>query len=93
MTLPKLREEPGWLGWFTREQADGALPNGTRIRKIKSEPLDSQPDGAPGTVLGSFAVDPEHERVRYCYFVEWDAVPRLAVGLVDYRLAQEDQQP
>lgn len=69
-----LSEEPGWYGAFTRAQAPGAYPNGQRIVKVRSEPGDSQPNGTPGTVLGSVA----REGV-IAYFIEWDTARREAV--------------
>lgn len=51
--MMELVDEPGWTGTFTRYQAKGAIPNGTRIVKAVSEPGDGTPDGTLGTVLGS----------------------------------------
>jgi hypothetical protein len=79
-----IREEPGWVGGFTRDQADGALyPNGSRIRKNKGEPKDGTPTGTNGTVLGSIRVPGESP----AYFVEWDNRPRVAVFIVEWKLA------
>lgn len=77
---------PGYMGVFTRDQAVGAIPNGTRIVKTKSEPGDSHPDGTPGTVLGSFRVDDQPA----FYFVEWDCKPRIAVALAGHRIKEAD---
>ena len=75
-----LRTEPGWSGLFTREQAEGAYPNGTRIEKIGSEPSDAHRDGAQATVLGSIRGGD-----LLAYFVEWDDLPREAVVLAPHR--------
>jgi hypothetical protein len=74
-----IRDWPGYRGAFTRNQVEGAMPNGTRIRKCHSEPGDSTPDGAEGTVLGSMS-HPEIFDGIIVYFVEWDWAPRHAVG-------------
>jgi hypothetical protein len=77
-----LQDYPGWVGTHTREQAPGAMPNGSRVRKIMSKPGDASPDGSPATVLGSM-----HEPdLGYGYFVEWDARPRQAVFVAGFRL-------
>jgi hypothetical protein len=91
--------EEGMTGLFTREQAPGAIPNGTRIMKANSEPEDATRDGELGTVLGSIAATPEmvrqarakgypaHQPDPQCaYFVEWDHKPKFAVGVTDYRI-------
>lgn len=74
--------EPGWLGTFTRDQHPGALPNGTRVRKVNSEPGDTRPDGALGAVLGSVGAD----HLGIAYFVEWDSMPKAAVLTVAKKL-------
>lgn len=79
-----LREWPGYTGMFTRNEAPGAMPNGTRVAKTRSEHGDSHPDGSLGTVLGSFrepAVYPDT-----FYFVEWDAGRGFAVGTLALKL-------
>lgn len=49
---------------LTRQQADGAIPNGTLIVKINSEPGDGHPDGSLGTGrdAGSIAGAPAGEK-------------------------------
>lgn len=79
--LPFIGSEPGWIGAFTRNEAHGGLPNGTRIMKCNSESGDSRPDGVLGTVLGSLS-HPDIQGGKVFYFVEWDAVPRMAVGVL-----------
>jgi hypothetical protein len=75
---PTFKNEPGWLGAFTRDEHPDGLPNGARVRKIDSEPGDGQPDGALGTILGSLG----HPDLGIAYFIEWDAIPRMAVVVV-----------
>jgi hypothetical protein len=81
-----VREEPGWTGGFTREQADGAIPNGTRVRKCRLESGDAHPVGSLGVVLGSMATPldllPAFPDDHFAYFVEWDDHPRMAVGII-----------
>jgi hypothetical protein len=104
-TEPFLKTEVGWQGVFTRQQAAGAIENGARIVKLESEADDSQPNGALGTVLGSLEFPPgaaEEARaellakgqpprdVKYAYFVEWDALPRTAVGIMDWKIGRAD---
>jgi hypothetical protein len=45
--LSRLVNYPGWIGQHTREEAEGALENGTRVRKIGSRPRERHQDGAP----------------------------------------------
>ena len=78
-----LRLYPGWIGIHTQDQAAGALSNGTRVRKIKSEPGDTHPIGSLATVLGSLGL-PD---IGYGYFVEWDVKPRLAVFVIAAKIA------
>ena len=76
-----LRHEPGWVGAFTRETAQGAMPNGTRVVKCNAEKGDTHEDGTPGVVLGSMS-SPKIRAGEVMYFVEWAASPRVAVGVV-----------
>lgn len=83
-------EEPGWVGVFTRNQAEGAIPNGTRIEKSEGEAGDSNPIGATGTVLGSLpapdGMPAKFAHVKHFYFVEWDNYPKQACGVLDYKI-------
>ncbi len=81
--LSEIREEPGWFGGFTRNQANGAIRNGTHIRKCKTEPSDAHGIGEPGIVLGSIQIpgDP-----RIGYFVEWSRCPNVAVFVIDWKI-------
>lgn len=79
-----IREWPGYLGLFARDQAEGAWPVGDRVVKINSEPDDRFPDGTAGTILGSVAGPLEIG--GYLYFVEWDALPNVAVGIAWTRI-------
>ena len=74
---------------YTKNQAEGALPNGTRIEKVNSEPGDGHQDGAAGTVIGSIGpVEIPDSTYRYAYFVAWDEDPGagLPVGIREGRV-------
>lgn len=70
---------PGYAGAFTRHQAKGAYPNGSRVEKVWCEEGDSTPLGTKGIVLGSLIGGPE---LGIAYFIEWDDKPQVAVGTV-----------
>lgn len=63
---------------FSPDEAPGAWPNGSRVRKETWEPGDVLPRGALGTVLGSVGpFDPAPMGSPYGYFIEWDGFGRL----------------
>lgn len=76
---------------FIPGSAPGAIPNGTRIQKVWSDPGDANPVGTTGRVKSSFVI-PEEAREslslkerfgepieRFGYFVEWDAMPGVPI--------------
>jgi hypothetical protein len=79
----ELREHPGYLGLFTRHQMADAIPNGTRVVKVRTDAGDAHPLGSLATVLGSMG----HPKVGNGYFVEWDARPRWAVFVAGDKIA------
>lgn len=79
MTEPRFF--PGYHGLHVRDELPGAMPNGTRVRKVGSKPDDTHPDGALATVLGSWA----HPEIGFGYFVEWDSHPLHAVFVASFR--------
>jgi hypothetical protein len=85
MTEPTIGFEPGWAGAFTRHQAAGAIANGADIVKTRSEVGDTHKDGARGTVLGSVS-HPDVQDGAILYFVEWRTLPRVAVGVMDFKI-------
>lgn len=94
--LADLGQHDDYAGMFSRYEAEGAFPNGTRIRKHSSEEGDSHPDGSLGTVLGSLKVEGDAANsfskakgIGYLYFVEWDDSPKVAVGTVDLKIKEE----
>jgi hypothetical protein len=90
--IPQLREWPGYVGKFVRDQAVGAIPNGQRVVKINSEPGDLNNDGDTGIVIGSIDVVKaapslaNKYRARFLYFVEWEGMPKVVVGIKDWRV-------
>ena len=80
--------EREYFGMFTRDQADGAWPNGTRVIKVKGDPGgdDTTALGVTGTVLGSIMM-PEVSRHPF-YFIEWDDKPLIAIGVSGWKIEQ-----
>jgi hypothetical protein len=83
--------EPDWTGHFTRQQAEGAIPNGSTIRKAKQEAGDGTPLGTHGLVIGSFSHPEVHDGLRV-YFVEWANRPRMAVAIVEWKIEAVTQE-
>jgi hypothetical protein len=78
---------------FTRNQAEGALPKGSRVVKVKSEAGDAHPIGSLATVLGSIPVPPPLDKASlYFYFVGWDDNPGVAVGIASWKVADAGQK-
>lgn len=81
---------PGYAGAFTRGQAQGAYECGSRVIKANSEAGDANPDGSLGTVLGSIKAPSGMSNPAYAgkimYFVEWDARPKHAIGIIETKL-------
>jgi hypothetical protein len=85
---------------FTREQADGAIPNGTMVRKIDGERGDSTPYGTIGEVIGSIAHElplpddqlaqlPRRYRdTRFAYFIEWAERPSEVLAILDKKIEE-----
>jgi hypothetical protein len=81
----------GYFGSFTRAQAQGAIPNGARVRKAFEDPSgDRTPIGSLGTVLGSFVGYVSDDAAMLAYFVEWDRKPRIAVSLSFWKIQRAD---
>lgn len=84
-----IAEHDGYAGLFTRQNAPGAIPAGTRIRKAIFVMGDTTPVGALGAVLGSIS----HPEFGFAYFVEWDHAPRCAVFCMAVKIARADAAP
>ena len=86
-----IKEHPGYLGLFSDNQTEGAIPNGTPIVKAWSEVGDWNETGATGVVLGSLPIPPEVGLTsKYFYWVEWDDAPKRAVGVVSKKIAERE---
>lgn len=73
------------MNW-SREQAVGAMPNGTRVEKINSPPGEPHRDGDQATVISSVGPVPWQGYMVYGYFVEWDDLPGLYVFISGDRI-------
>lgn len=79
-----LRNEPGWIGAFTRNHAPGTMTPGTRVVKTREDKGgDRTPLGTKGSVLGSIR-PPGMEFAGY--FIEWDGRPRVAVFMIEWKI-------
>ena len=65
-------------------QARGALPNGTRVKKVRDDPGDTHTIGDQAVVLASHG--PRHGQLLY--FVVWDDLPGIPVGIQASKLAR-----
>ena len=79
-----VRAHIGWFGQFTTDEAEGAYPNGTRIRKINADRTDPHRNGATGRVLGSL----HHAPLGLAYFIEWDDMPQCAVFALPHQIIE-----
>ena len=79
----------------------GRWPKGTRVRKVCSQPGDAHEDGALGTIVGALGPTSPGQRaeliielakkgvngdVEYFYWVEWDDMLGIPVGIADCRI-------
>lgn len=85
---PKLGYHPGYIGAFSTNQAEGAIPNGEPFVKVWSEEGDAHPTGATGRVLGSLYY-PEVSDIIF-YFVEFDDTPGVAIGTTSMKVGRVD---
>jgi hypothetical protein len=85
----EIREYPGYLASFTKQEAEGAWKNGTRVIKNGCDPEgDLTKDGVAGTILGSMG----NTVIGYGYFVEWDDKPLMPSLCVPQKLRLAHQQ-
>lgn len=74
---------------FTREEARGALRNGTRVEKTEFAPTDGHQIGAKAIILGSLGpIEFEGNPQLYGYFVEWDDRPGIPCFITSTRIRQ-----
>jgi hypothetical protein len=97
---PPFTMEPRRYGMsvFTRNEADGAIPNGTKIRKCdEDEGGDAHPIGEMGVVIGSLPapeidnamkakLDVKFWNETHVYFIEWRTTPDLAIGTMGSKI-------
>lgn len=77
-------------GVYITLESPGALPNGTEVVKVNSEPGDGHPDGTEGIVVGSIgpAYMEKFGRDMLAYFVEWHGTP-MPIGTVDIKVKKK----
>jgi hypothetical protein len=78
-----IEEHEGWIGPFSTRQVEGAIENGAKVVKIRSEKGDTHPVGSTGKVLGSIS-----NGAMLAYWVEWDAHPKHAIFIVGFKLGR-----
>ena len=79
----------------------GRWPEGTRVKKVLSQPSDTHRDGALGTIVGALGPRTASQRaeliiafdkvgidgdIEYLYWVEWDDLPGVPVAITDNRI-------
>lgn len=77
-------KDPITFGW-TDDEAEGAIPNGTRVIKVEGSDEGAIKLGTRGRILGSV----NHPELGYAYFVEWDTMKMLPVFVVGWKIAIE----
>jgi hypothetical protein len=84
--------EPGDLPVYLQGDAFGAMPRGTRVRKSVMHIGDTHQIGAMATVVASQGPMDSHEfpGVKFFYFVEWDDLPGIPVGIRSDKITAAD---
>lgn len=84
-----LDERGAVVALFYPGEAEGAIPNQTRVRKCNTKPGDSYPDGTEGTVLSSVdcSEDPNVPH-PFAYFISWDPQPGVPVLIGGHRIKE-----
>lgn len=72
---------------FIPGEAEGAIPNGTEVVKVISEPGDSHSEGDTALVLSSHGPF-DNVPGGYVYFVGWDDCPAIPVFIVGYKIKE-----
>jgi hypothetical protein len=80
---------------YTDDEAPGAMPNGSRVIKVAGDPGDAHDVGKLGRVIGSMDAlaagylnaGPAGQRARFFYFVYWDKMPGVPVGVIEWKIA------
>jgi hypothetical protein len=71
----------GKIVQYTRDQAAGCLPNGSRVVKCATEPCDTHSFGSTAVVIGSVV-----RNGFTVYFVEWDDEPGVPYLISDWKI-------
>jgi len=71
---------------FQGKKADGAIPNGHRIKKINSNTDDTNQDGTLGTIYASIGPEMNNGRLTIGYIILWDTYPGIPVLITDDRI-------
>lgn len=77
---------PYGIATWHDDQAEGAMPNGTRIKKIFCEKGDANKIGTTGIVRGSMR-GVLHDANVIGYFVFWDTTPNIPVFVAGFKIA------
>jgi len=92
------------MGVFTRDEAEGAIPNGSVVEKVNAAEDDLTSNGTLGIIIGSLNVE-EHahalqeltgtphareEGENYSYFVQWETSQMMVVGIREARVREVD---
>lgn len=59
---------------YVEGEAEGAIPNGSRVVKVNAQEGDGSPNGTPGIVVSSISVPPdmrEEYNASFVYFIDW----------------------
>lgn len=81
---PKVKQLAGMV--VSTEQAPGAIPNGSKIKKVNSSADDGHRDGDQATVIGSLGPAEIQGRKAYGYFVVWDDTPEVPCFIAEFRI-------
>jgi hypothetical protein len=77
--------------FYLTTQVAGAIPNGSDVVKVNSEPGDCHPDGTPGVVVGSAGpvYMEKFGREMLAYFVQWDGNVAVPIGTIDIKVKKK----
>jgi hypothetical protein len=86
----KTADTPHGLAYYTTDQAEGAISNGTKVVKVRSEKGDTNPVGTTGVVIGSMGGQ-LHGKPIIGYFVFWDHAPGVPVFVADFKIERQQK--
>ena len=73
-------------------EAEGAIPNGTRIVKVFAEEGDGHQVGDEGVVFSSVAtpegMKEQFPEVDYMYWIVWDDMPSLPIAVSSHKIGR-----